>query len=160
MKLVNKIILCISLLFFACVISVFAFDDGKNGIYNDNNKISEHSDNYTFENKIGARISSNNINIKYSGFSGMNTIWALDVKEDSEIVFNFDSIVDMGEFKVVLINTQRKIENILEGNEEGNKTIKLGKGKYTVKIVGRKAAGKINLSISKDQNVDIIRIEN
>lgn len=160
MKLINKIVLCIGLLFLAGIISVFAFDDGKNSIYNDEQKISANKDNYTFEDKIEARISSNQIDMTYSGFSGMNTIWVIEVKEYSEIEFNLDSTVSIGEFKVVLINNQREIKNIVEGTEKGDKTIKLEKGKYIVKLVGRKAAGKINLSIHKNQNIDIIRVRN
>lgn len=160
MKLINKAALCLGLLFLACAISVFAFDDGKNGIYNNDNKIAGQSDNCIFESKIDARTSSNEINIKYSGFTGMNTIWILEVKEDSEISFNFDSTVDMGEFKVVSVSTKKEIENLLEGIGEENKTIKLAKGKYTIKLVGRKATGKIKLSINKSQKVNIIRVEN
>jgi hypothetical protein len=159
LKLINKFLLCIGLLFLVGTISVFSFADEKNDIYKDDNKIVQQGDNYTFENKIGARISSNEIDIKYSGFSGTNTIWLLEVKEDGELSLNFDSTVDNGEFKMVLINSQKEIESILEGTEQGNKAIKLTKGKYVIKIVGRNAAGKIMVSINKNQNIKITKVD-
>ena len=60
--------------------------------------------------------------MKYSGFSGDDTIWILNSHKDGEITFNYDSTVNSGDFKVVLINPQKGIENILEGTEQGNKT--------------------------------------
>lgn len=155
LKLKNKVLFCICLLFLIgniiCGV-VFA----KNNIYNNNDKIVEYDYSYNYINRIGEGEKSNDkIDIKYSGFYGTDTIWILESKEESEITFNYDSKVNSGDFKAVLINPQKEVKNILEGTEEGSKTIKLAKGKYKFKLVGRNAEGKINISIDENKNVEI-----
>ena len=120
MKLKNKILLCICLLFLIGIIINCGVVFAKNNIYNNNEKIVEEDYSYNYTNRIGEGENSNDkIDIKYSGFYGTDTIWILESKEESEITFNYDSTVNSGGFKAVLISPQKEIENILEGTEQG-----------------------------------------
>ena len=132
----------------------------RKNIYNNNDKIVQDGDSYTNISRTCTGNSKDEIDIKYSGFYGDDTIFILESKEDGEVTFNFDSTVNSGDFKAVLINPKKEIENILEGTEQGNKTIKLAKGKYRFKIVGRNAKGEINISINKNNNVVITNFDN
>lgn len=156
MKLRNKILLVICILIILDIIASFGFNIWQKNIYNSNNKIVQQGDSYTYKNKTGTQNSSYEINLKYSGFSGDDTIWILNAHKDCEITLNYNSTVNNGDFKIVLINSQKEIENILEGTAQGNQTIKLTKGECRFKIVGRNAEGEIKLSIiDENKNVDI-----
>lgn len=160
MNLKNKFSLGICLLFLIGIISGCGVGYEKKNMYDDNEKIVQEGDSYTYINRIGTGNSDDKIDVKYSGFYGIDTIWSLELKEDGEITFNYDSTVNSGDFKAVLINPQKEIENIFEGTDQGEKTIKLTKGKYRFKIVGRKAEGKVKISINKNQNVEITNSNN
>lgn len=159
MKLRKKILLFICLLIILDIIISFGFNIWQKNIYNNNYKLVQQGDSYTYKNKIGPQNSSNEIDLKYSGFSGDDTIWILNAHKDGEITLNYNSTVNSGDFKLVLINSQKEIENILEGTEQGDKTIKLTKGECRLKIVGRNAEGEVKLSINDEsKNTDISSI--
>jgi hypothetical protein len=160
LKLRNKVIFCICLLFLIGIIITYGACDERKNIYYNNDKIVQEGDSYTNNSRTITGNSKDEIDIKYSGFYGDDTIFILESKEDGEVKFNFDSTVNSGDFKAVLINPQKEIENILEGTEQGNKIIKLAKGKYRFKIVGRNAKGEINISINKNNNVIITNFDN
>jgi len=161
LKLRNKVILFICLLLLIGIIFGYSTCDERKNIYNNNDKIVQDWDSYSYmyNSRTWTGNSRDKINIKYSGFSGYDTIFISESKEDGEVTFNFDSIVNSGDFKAVLINPQKEIENILEGTEQGSKTLKLAKGKYRFKIVGRNAKGEINISINKNNNVVITNFD-
>jgi hypothetical protein len=123
-------------------------------IYNNNDKIAQEESNYTYI-TFGSDRKNNEMEIKYSGFSGIDTICFIETKEDAEITINYDSIVEKGNFKAVLINPKSEIETIVEGSGQSSKTIKLAKGKYGFRNVGANADGKIKFSISNNTNVII-----
>lgn len=125
-------------------------------MYNNNDKIVQEDNNYTYV-TCESTIKNNEIEIKYSDFSGIDTICSLEVKEDTEVTFYYDSTVNNGKFKVVLINPKSEVETILEGTEQSGKTIKLTKGKYRFKNVGVNADGKIRISISSSSDVKITK---
>jgi len=121
----------------------------KENIYSNNDIIAQEADNFSFRTRKDTGDSKDEVNIKYSGFYGADTIWIIEAEEDEEIMLKYNSNVKGGEFKVVLINPKKEIENILVGTKQGDKTIKLTKGKYVIKIVGRNAKGEINITRSK-----------
>ena len=130
-------------------------NNNQENMYNNNDKIVQEDNNYTYITYKNPR-KNNEIEIQYSGFSGIDTICFLEAKEDTEMTFNYDSTVDKGKFKAVLINPKNEVETISEGTEQSSKTIKLTKGKYSFKNVGANADGKITISISSNSNVKII----
>jgi len=156
LKLRNKILLAICILIILDIIISFGFNIWQKNIYNNNYKIVQQGDSYTYKNKTGTQNSSDEIDLKYSGFSGDDTIWILNAHKDCEITLDYNSTVNSGDFKIVLINPEKEIENILEGTAQGNKTIKLTKGECRFKIVGRNTDGEVKLSIiDESKNIDI-----
>lgn len=148
---------CICLLMLMSIISSCGVSQDKKNIYNDNDKILQERDSFNYRLLLYIEDSADKINIKYSGFYGKVSIWNFESEENAEVTFKYNSTVDRGDFKVVLIKSDDEIENILIGNEQGEKNIKLDKGKYTLKIVGRNANGKAVISINNKQNVVITR---
>ncbi|AGX44467.1 hypothetical protein CLSA_c35060 [Clostridium saccharobutylicum DSM 13864] len=131
-------------------------NSNKNNMYNNNDKIVQEDNNNTYVN-CKSNIKNNEIEMKYSGFSGIDTICFLEVKEDTEITFDYDSTVNNGKFKAVLINPKNEVETILEGTEQSSKTIKLIKGEYRFRNVGANADGKIRISGSSNSDVKITK---
>lgn len=158
MKLRNKFLLCACLLLLIVTISSCGVSQNKKNIYNNNDKIVQEGDSFSYRTRIDTEDSNDKIDVKYSSFSGTETIWALESKEDGEIIFKYNSTVNSGDFKAVLINPKKEIEIILIGNQQGDKVVKLAKGKYIFKIVGRNAKGEIKISSNKNQNVKITKI--
>lgn len=128
-------------------------------IYNDNDKISQISENHIYTTASTTKDSDRNLSLKYSGFLGVDAIWSINSKEDGEITLDYDSKVNSGDFKVVLVYPNKDIENILVGADSGSKTIKLSKGEYVLKIVGNNANGNVKLTIIQSKNAEIAIME-
>ncbi|AQR91762.1 hypothetical protein [Clostridium saccharobutylicum] len=164
MKIKNKFLLGLCLIFLlsimcGCGLSINQDkneNSNKNNMYNNNDKIVQEDNNNTYVN-CKSNIKNNEIEMKYSGFSGIDTICFLEVKEDTEITFDYDSTVNNGKFKAVLINPKNEVETILEGTEQSSKTIKLIKGEYRFRNVGANADGKIRISGSSNSDVKITK---
>ncbi|WP_315072740.1 hypothetical protein [uncultured Clostridium sp.] len=128
-------------------------------IYNDNDKIAQANENHIYTTADTTKDSDRNLSLKYSGFLGVDAIWNINSKDDGEITLDYDSNVNSGDFKVVLVNPKKEIENILVGTDHGSKTLKLSNGKYVLKLVGNNANGNIKLTISQSKNAEIAIIE-
>lgn len=85
MKLRNKILLFIGLLILLDIIVSYGFNVWQKNIYNNNKKIAQQSDSHTYNRRTGNENSNDKIDWKYSGFSGDDTIWILNQKEEGEI---------------------------------------------------------------------------
>jgi len=155
LKLKKKVVLFICLIFSILSISGCEVSEEKKSIYYDNSKITQDGDSFTYKTRIGTKESSEHSKVKYSGFYGADTIWTIESKENSEITFKYNSEVNSGEFKAVLINPKKEIENIITGNEQGEKTIKITEGEYVFKFVGDEAKGEAEIFISKNGNINI-----
>lgn len=158
MKLRNKLLLGLCLLFLLGTLSGCNADSEKDDMYSNNNKISPDVDSYSYVRRSESS-SKNHINVKYGKFSGTDTIWIIESNGGSEITFNYDSKVDSGDFKGVLITPEKQVETVLEGVGKGEKTIKLSEGEYRFKFVGKKAKGKIDISIEEDDDAKITEMD-
>lgn len=141
------------LLLLVTVISSCGENQEKQNIYNDHDKIVQEGDRFTFRNRTDLERSNNKIDVKYSGFSGAETIWIIESKEDSQITFSCNSTVGRGYFKTVLIHPDKRITTLIIGNQQGDRTTTLIKGKYVVKMVGRNAEGQVNISVSGNAKI-------
>lgn len=124
-------------------------------LYNDNDKIAQTSENHIYTTTSTTKDSDQNLSLKYGGFLGVDAIWLIDSREDGEITLDYESTVDKGDFKVVLVSPKKEIENILVGTDNGSKTLKLSNGKYILKLVGNNANGNIKLKITQSKNAEI-----
>lgn len=161
LKLKVKVLLEMCLILLLCIFSGCTLDTGKVDIYNNNEKIARDGDSYSYVGRSESG-SKNDITVKYGKFSGAETVWNIESVGESEIIIKYDSNVESGDFKGVLINSEKNVEDILEGTEAGEKTIKLTEGKYRFKFVGNKAKGKIEISIEteEDEQVKIRKVDN
>lgn len=159
MNIKNKLALAICIVFLFSTISGCRVSNNKKNTYgstyNDNEKIAQQSESHTHTTYNISNNSNNSIEFQYGGFFGVDTIWILKSVDDEEITLDYYSDVNSGDFKAVLVNPKGEIENILEGTDKGNKTIKLTKGEYRFKLVGNDANGKVKLSIAQNKNVEI-----
>ncbi len=158
----NKFVLSICVVFLISTINGCRVNDNKKDIYsntyNDNKIIAQESENHTHTTYNISNDSDNNIEFQYGGFSGVDTIWILKSKDDDEIIIDYNSKVNSGDFKAVLVNPEKEVETILEGTDQGKKTIKLTKGEYRFKFVGNNANGKVKLSITQNKKIEIKRV--
>ncbi len=151
----NGLIVCLGLLFLLSIISGCGIPESANNAYDDDSIIVQEFDTYRLGPYSLIRI-NNEISFKYGNFYGAYTVFSLESEEDAEVKFEYNSKVDSGDFKAVLITPKKEIQNLLIGNEHGAETVQLEKGIYIFKIVGRDANGEIKISIYTNQNVDII----
>ena len=160
MKLRYKILLILCIVFLLNFIENRVKSVSLNNVYDDIEKIAQEDDKETswskaiFEQSDGK---TGEFHLKYSDFSGDETFWALTSKENASITFNCESTVNSGNFKVVLVKPDKEIQNILEGTNQGNETIKLTAGEYKLKIVGRNTSGDVKFSITESKNVTFKR---
>jgi len=90
----------------------------------------------------------------------MDTIWKLETSQDTSVNIEYTSEISSGKFKVVLINPDDEVINILEQSTSGNRDVNLINGKSRIKIVGNNARGKLQLSISSNKDVKLIPVNN
>ncbi|MDI9216471.1 MULTISPECIES: hypothetical protein [Clostridium] len=137
----------------------FYLENNEKCIYNDNSKIVLINDNYSYLDKKG--INENSNTDIYFKFTGMDTIWQVISNHDAEIHIKYNSNIESGKFKVVLIDSDNNITNILEQSQLGDSTYSVKKGINRIKIVGSRTTGnlKMDISIRKDENgVDVVAI--
>ena len=153
MKIKNKLIYIGLILIFA---GGLIFNIYQKNIYYNDKRIAQEDDNYKVVNFSSNSKDIEEYELTYGSISGDRLMWILNPKEETEVTFNYDSNVDKGKFKVVLVDSDEKnIENILEGTEEGSKTIGLTTHKYFIKFVGKDAAGELKFSAVHNKSVDI-----
>ena len=129
----------------------------QNSIFNDENKIIKEADSFSYGEKLG-NVKGNKIDIKFNSFSGMDTICDIIADEESNVVFNFESIIEKGNFKVVVITPDDKIIDILNDTEEGSETILLKQGISKLKFIGKKSNGETKINVNSKSEVEIKEI--
>lgn len=82
MKTSRKLLACGWLLLLVVAMTGCAAGQDKTNLFDDNAKIAQAGDSYTFVNRQGLDNNDaiNQVNIKYDGFSGDQTIWTLTEK--------------------------------------------------------------------------------
>lgn len=126
----------------------------QNSIFDDESKIAKVEDSFTYLERQG-EVLWKEAKINFTSFSGTDTIFKIKTDREKDIVFNVESTIKSGDFKLVLITSDNKVINIVSGTEEGSKTISLNKGTSRIKLVGKKAKGEIKINIDADEAVEI-----
>lgn len=157
MKIKTKLPLISISIGFICFLTGCGATQYQRSLYSDDEKISNQSDSYSYSNRIRNSDSKYKQNIKYSDFYGDDTVWIISSKEDSNLSLSYDNELSSGEFKAVLIDDNRNVQTLFSGSKSGQDNIKLSKGDYRLKVVGKNAQGQIHLSINEDNNIEISR---
>ena len=158
MKNRENIWVCLCLLFLL-VLSGCAAGQDKQKIFDDNAAIIQDGDSYTFVNRTGSTLSDEEVELTYTGFSGVQTIWTMEVSATSAVDFEFNSTVNSGDFKVVLVTPDKAVVTLLTGTQQGDATQALTQGKYAVKLIGRNADGQFKLSLKPGLNISLTKTE-
>ncbi|MGL5615028.1 MAG: hypothetical protein ACRDD2_02190 [Sarcina sp.] len=133
------------------------FNNNKGKLFYDDSKIIESVDNYSFLIRNGLSM-NNETNLKFN-FSGINSIWSLSANNENKLKITYNSKITSGEFKVLLITSEKKIIDILENDSEGIKDLILPKGENIIKIVGDNAIGEMQLKL-EEENIKITSLAN
>lgn len=123
-------------------------------VFSDISKIVSEADSFSFVKREGVTTDTH-IAISYVTFSGMETIWKIEAQDEGILALEFTSIVNRGEFKVVLISPENEVVNILQQNEAGFKSVPLKIGFSRLKIVGLESSGELTLTISGGEKIKI-----
>ncbi|MCR1898578.1 hypothetical protein NSA47_06175 [Irregularibacter muris] len=125
-------------------------------IFDDDNKITKEEDSYTYKIREG-KGAGNEIDITFTSFTGMDTVYKFMAEEEGEVTFHFESVVHKGDFKVVLITPEKEVINILSDTEKGDKIIPLGEGESRMKLVGKKAKGTMKMTMDVEEKIKMKR---
>lgn len=137
----------------------FYLENNKKCIYNNDSKIASKIDNNSYLEKKG--INENCRTDLSFKFTGMDTIWHVISNEDTEINLMYNSNIESGKFKVVLIDPYNNVTNVLEQSESSGSTHNIKKGVSRIKIVGSETKGNLEMIISINENengVDIVAV--
>lgn len=139
------LLMCI-LLFVSCESSS---DKEQKAIYNNNDKIINSKDSYNaFETKDNSN--EDHIKFTYGTFYGLKTIKTISTNNDNEIDLKLTCKLASGNFKVVLVDGEKNMQTLFEGNDNESKRVKLKKGENKIRIVGNDAKNvDIDLEISE-----------
>lgn len=126
---------------------------GKNQkyIYNDDLKIMNQGDSYSFSYKEGI-CEGNTVDLKFK-FTGSNTLWDIETNNEAVINIDYSANISDGKFKVILITPENEIINVLEQSDSGEKEIELKNGKSRIKIIGLDAEGSLKLNIEENEQI-------
>lgn len=149
---------CVRLLFCISFILIIAgcsqMNSYQSSLYNDNSKIASQGDSYTFRDRIGST-RSDNLSLTFSGFYGKQTIWRMDAIEIGSINLDVRTILKGGKFKICLVNTNKEVSVIAEGQNSKNVSISIPTGRSALVIIGNNADGEVNISLREKVNVSI-----
>ena len=124
-----------------------------NDVYDDNTKISQMGDSYSYIGKVGTS-EGQKTELKFE-LSGMETLWEIEAEEDSYLDTEYLSSIESGQLKVVMITPQNEVETIFEQTGTGNKSILVKAGLNRIKIVGKSAKGNIKFTLYPGENIQL-----
>ena len=84
-------------------------------------------------------------------FTGLDTLWKLEVKEDSLMTFFVNMDVE-GDFMLVVVYPDGRIFPL---NSNGEENIEMNKGVYKIRMVGINAQGIINIKLKGLESVKV-----
>ena len=128
-------------------------DPAYKGIYTSDQQIIKQADSWSYGSSVGP-ITAEGTTLSYKDFSGMDTFWRLEVSENSTLTIDYSSVVNGGQFKLVLITPDNTVSTVFEQGQD-SKTLNLPAGKSRIKIVGLKASGELNVSLQPGPSVTI-----
>ncbi len=147
------LILVLTSLTTACSISAY-----QKSIYYDDSMIAQDIDSYIFTSQVGST-THNESNMKYRNFIGMDTIWVIESDGDGSFTIEYDTNVNKGELKIVLITPDNEVRNILEQGQTGTIKMKVPRGKSRIKAVGNETEGEWLLKIKLEGDAVIRKFD-
>lgn len=118
-------------------------------IFDNDSLILKSWDSYTFAFRSG-KSSHTDSEIRFSSFTGMETLLKFNVKERENPILRYVSEVSEGEFKTVLLTPEEEVIELFSQSAKGTASQFLNPGEYRIKIVGRKAKGELHLNLIRE----------
>lgn len=128
-------------------------------IYDDDTKIAARADSYSFVKRTG-NFHDDTLSINFKGFSGKQTLWEINAKEDGEVSMDYRATLMSGKLKTCLITTEKEVVMITEATRSGTKSLSVHKGKSYITIVGNGADGSIEISLTAQDGISLREMEN
>ncbi|HHX69936.1 MAG: hypothetical protein WAO56_12725 [Miniphocaeibacter sp.] len=145
----KKIVLLILLLCFSLVGCKFQEE-----IYDNNEKIAKNVDSTLYFKNLTNK--KNNVyEAEFEKFTGLDTIFTIKSDGDNTIKIKSNINVNNDDFKVVLVNSNKEVITLTEGNFEGEVELPLKSGRNKVKIVSKGSKGEISLEVEENENISI-----
>lgn len=119
-------------------------------IYDNERLLASESDNYHAAQGV---VKNPDEQFSFGKLSGARTAQIINLDAISDLLFEWDIVVEKGSFKIVLVDikNEKVIETICEGTDIGNvEVLNLPSGAYRVKFVGNNATakGEFNFAIN------------
>lgn len=127
-----------------------------NSPYNDRSLLLSNEDSYTYQKCVNNGSTDTSLKRDFQGFNGKDTIWILDAAENASISFDLSANLSSGKFKVLLVSEDNDITTLLEGDDTQNTSVDLENGTARVILVGDRASGSCEISLSEINNVSVV----
>lgn len=144
-------VLAIAALFFLN----YQTDKVEKSSYDNNQAISQEWDTHEYR-YYDQSSPDHNLDLKFESFNGYDTFYRINSNQPKKISVKYDTNVDNGRFKIVIVSPQQRLTKIAEGSGQGNKTITLEPGESRIKIVGDNAAGTVKMMIVGGDGIKVI----
>ncbi len=115
-------------------------------VYDDDAQIVQEGDSYSFAKRTGT-LEDDELTLEYRRFYGVQTVWSIDAASEQKLRLEFDSLVQKGKFKIVLVSPDDELLVVLEQGGQGVAELDLPPGEHALKIVGQNAAGRIEVQM-------------
>ena len=100
---------------------------------------------------------ANQIILDFRGFSGRDTLFSLTVTAESSITLSYQSNVEVGNLKLVMVDEASQVQTLFSGQNDTTTSLTLSEGTYYIKLVGSKAFGDIDLLITYPTGVTLLK---
>ncbi|HAO61966.1 MAG TPA: hypothetical protein DCQ90_08720 [Erysipelotrichaceae bacterium] len=121
------------------------------GIYDDDAKIANQGDSYTFANRLGS-IKETSLHLEFGGFYGKQTVWTIEANEKGIVWLDVEIKLDGGRFKICLVDANREVTVIAENETDEVIQVEVPQGKNYLVLVGKNAKGNARISLRIDEN--------
>lgn len=146
MKRIYLVVL--SLISILLVSACSSINSYQKSLYDDKDRLALDGDSYTFEERIGGE-QEDALDVTFRGFYGKQTV--KKIQSDSQRTVELEIMIKLnrGSFKVCLIDANKDVTIIAEGQTNEEFVITLPEGTNTIVIVGKNASGEVNIRFNK-----------
>ena len=123
-------------------------------IYDDDTKIAAKADSYSFVKRTG-KFYDDTLSIRFSSFTGKQTLWEMNAKEDGEVSLDYRVTLTSGKFKICFITAEKEVITLTEATRSGTKSLSALKGKSYLSIVGNGADGSLEMKLTPQDGVTL-----
>ncbi|WP_110934032.1 hypothetical protein [Paenibacillus bouchesdurhonensis] len=123
-------------------------------IFYDDARMMDSGDSYSFARKLG-NVTEKEANIKFSGFSGLYTVWHLHTTSDVTTKISISGTAKQDKFKIIQVNGGSEIHTLWEGEGDQEIVLSIPEGDSAIKWVGKKTSGKVIMQLEPQQGLEV-----